>query len=435
MKCIRCGVDNTLKDRTDNQGRCKNCQHPFAFEPTAMGKVKVTDPMFAKTIADLSANDTLFFTSKQLLYFIDKRFKNKGSIPTFGCFFLFFIVVTIATVTAGGILLEATNSVLALFAPAIAISLLIGFILFSMSNSTKSSPKVREASAKSLQAIGGLILIAGIIASLAGNSFFLFVISVLLGIGAIYLGHQQRRRKILKHQEFSIDLAQVQGWLDRWQQINGSTPYLLPPLREETTPATVDPDVAAYSFDRLVVCDHSATAQLLIANNFHFENNCAILSVAGYPRSIFETTMTMLRRNPELKVYAFHDCTPRGVGLIHQLRTSPQWFQNSTVEIFDVGLLPRQIFLSKSMFVRNVAAFAQAAEQMPAEVRSSLSNEEIDWLETGNYVELESFTPQQLIHILNRGIAGSRELGSDDSSLIFVDSYPGSSYYVVESFG
>ncbi|MBW4470935.1 MAG: hypothetical protein KME45_11115 [Stenomitos rutilans HA7619-LM2] len=400
-----------------------------------MKKVKVTDPMFAKAIADLSANNTLFFTSKQLLYFLDKRFKNKGSIPTFGCFFLYLIVVVIATVTAGGFLLEITTSVLALFAPAIALSLLTGFILSSVSSSAQSSPKARQSSAKSLQAIGGLILIAGIIASLVGNSFLLFVISVLLGVSSIYLGTQQRRNPMLKHQEFTVGADQLQGWLDRWQQINGSAQNMLPPTREERTPTTVNPDVTAYSFDRLVVCDTSTIAQLLIANNFHFENNCAILSITGYPKGIFDTTMTMLRRNPDLKVYAFHDCAPRGVGLIHQLRTSAQWFQDSTVEIFDVGLLPRQVFASQSMFVQNAADAARTAKQMPTEVRSSLSTEELAWLEAGNCVELESFTPQQLIHILNRGIAGSRELGTDDSSLIFVDSYGVNSYYVVESFG
>ena len=97
----------------------------------------------------------------------------------------------------------------------------------------------------------------------------------------------------------------------------------------------------AYSFDRLVVCDSANIAQLLIANNFHFENNCAILSITGYPQSIFNTTMEMLRRNPDLKVYAIHDCSPKGVSLINHLRTSERWFLNSNVTIIDIGILPR----------------------------------------------------------------------------------------------
>ncbi|NJL68354.1 MAG: hypothetical protein HC894_19690, partial [Microcoleus sp. SM1_3_4] len=65
MKCINCQTDNKLKDRTANRGRCKQCNHPFVFEPTSMIGVKITDPMFAKAIADVSVNDTLLFTQKQ----------------------------------------------------------------------------------------------------------------------------------------------------------------------------------------------------------------------------------------------------------------------------------------------------------------------------------------------------------------------------------
>jgi DNA-directed RNA polymerase subunit RPC12/RpoP len=77
MKCINCQTDNNLKDRTANRGRCMRCNHQFAFEPTAMTGVKITDPMFAKAIADISVNDTLFFTPKQLFYLLDKRSRPK----------------------------------------------------------------------------------------------------------------------------------------------------------------------------------------------------------------------------------------------------------------------------------------------------------------------------------------------------------------------
>lgn len=77
MKCIRCGTDNNLKDRTANSGGCSKCSHAFVFEPTSMKDVKFTDSFFAKAIADISVNNTLFFTPKQFLYFLDKRLKNK----------------------------------------------------------------------------------------------------------------------------------------------------------------------------------------------------------------------------------------------------------------------------------------------------------------------------------------------------------------------
>jgi len=319
MKCIKCRTDNNLRDRRINSGRCKRCLHQFVFESTTINGVKINDAMFAKAIADISVNDTLFFTSQQLRYFLGKRFKQK-------------------------------------------------------------IPRVFYTPTK------------------ADNYY------------------------------------QCQSCINQWKAINPIA-KMLPPPRDLNASAAVSPDVSAYSFDRLVVCDRPEIAQFLIANNFHFENNCAVLSVTGYPQSIFDTIMQMLRRNPDLKVYALHDCTPRGIGLVNQLRTSPNWFQNSSVIIIDIGLLPRQIIAAgDSMLVLNSSEYARDAVQLPPEIRQNLFSEELEWLEAGNFVELESLIPQRLIQLLNRGIAESRNLGRDGSGCILLGDED-SSIYVIDSFG
>ena len=421
MKCINCGTDNKLKDRTANQGRCIKCNHPFAFEPTSMSNIQITDPFFAKAIADISANNTLFFTPKQLLYFLDNRFrKSSKSISRFGWlfFYVFFNLFTLAFIIG----------------PLIVNLAYINFF-YQSSKSTNLNLVSRKQNARNLQIIGGIILSIGIPLSLISKSFNLFAIIVIMGMLPIYLGTRQLGRIQLLTQDFLVSQSQVKDWLERWQQINGSILKILPAPNQENTPATVNPDVTAYSFDRLVVCDSASIAQLLIANNFHFENNCAILSITGYPQSIFDTTMQMLRRNPDLKVYAIHDCNPRGIGLVHNLRTNANWFLNSEIAIIDIGLTPRQIIATKrGMFIQSSPESAQAAKQLPEEVRQTLSAEELTWLESGNFVEIESFTPQRIIKVLQKGIAGSRNLDSDDSSLLFVGD-TGNDIYTVQSFG
>ncbi len=421
MKCINCGTDNKLKDRTANQGRCIKCNHTFAFEPTSMSSVKITDPFFAKAIADISVNDTLFFTPKQLLYFLDNRLKkNYKQISRFGWLFPFIFFNLLTSIT--------------IFLPLIG-NLVVIIFFNESSKSTKLNLVSRKQYARNLQIIGGIILAIGILLSLGSNSFRLFVIFVVIGMLPIYLGTRQIGRIELLTQDFLISESQVKDWLDRWQQINGSILKILPSPKQENTPATVNPDVTAYSFDRLVVCDTASIAQLLIANNFHFENNCAILSITGYPQSIFDTTMQMLRRNPDLKVYAIHDCNPRGIGLVNNLRSHANWFLNSEIAIIDIGLTPRQIIATKrGMFIQSSPESAQAAKQLPEEIRQSLSAEELAWLESGKFVELESFTPQRIIKVLQKGIAGSQTLESDDSSLLLVGN-TGNDMYVVESFG
>ncbi|NET70485.1 MAG: hypothetical protein F6K62_05685 [Sphaerospermopsis sp. SIO1G2] len=441
MKCINCGTDNNLKDRTANQGRCKQCNHPFAFEPTTMGSLKVTDPMFAKALADISANETLYFTPKQFLYFLDNRLRKKGF--QLMSFIPIYLIMNIwATLFFGGFFSFIPNS---FFIANLIYQAGVILYLFNNTKSNKLNNMGRKASTIALRFVGILILVVGILVSLLIQSFPIFAAVVVVGMSSIYLGIRQLGKIGNLAQEFLIPQANLDSWLETWQRINGTLNQLLPSPQNQIAPASINPDVTAYSFDRLVVCDNSKVAQLLIANNFHFENNCAILSANGYPENIFETTMGMLRRNPNLQVFAFHDCTPKGVTLAHRLSTSEDWFFNHSVRIIDLGLLPRQIIASKkAMFIQKSDYSSQKSQELPSEVREKLTSEELAWLDSGNTVELESLSPRMLIKVLQNGISRSMSLIEDDSSLFVSNDYALSAIddhdsihnvYIVENFG
>jgi hypothetical protein len=441
MKCIQCQVDNNLKDRTANFGRCSSCNHQFAFEPTAMTTVKVTDPMFQKTLDELSANNTLFFTQKQLAYFLDKRLRRTPTGAGMGgCGLYIFMNVWFTGFFGGfGTFLIPIVAGIGLKLPVFFSFVAANFIwqciavwsLYSNSVSTRLDDRQRKSSAKNLRILGLVILLLGIFASVVANSFILFVVAVLMGMGLIYLGNRSLGLNII--QEMIFQPNEIEGWLKRWQEVNGTVFRLLSPPSKKTGTAAVNPDVTAYSFDRLVVCQTAEVAQMLISNNFHFENNCAILSIKGYPEDIFDVTMEMLRRNADLKVYLFHDCSPQGMRILHQLKTSDRWFKDNNVAIIDVGLTPNQVMTSKHLFIRTSSQSAQKAQQISPSEWTGLSLDEVTWLTEGNYVELESFTPQQLIQVLNRGIAGTLVL-DDSDSYTTIGGYDGS-IYAAESFG
>ncbi len=190
----------------------------------------------------------------------------------------------------GGILSAATG---ARFTPFLFASVLINAIfilfLFQTGQSNKLTHHARRQSARSLQVIGGIILLIGISVSLfIFNSFPIFVVSILLGMTSIYLGTRQLSRQSEITQSFITSPQVFQSWVGAWERVNPSIDKLLPPARETNQPVSINPDVTAYSFDRLVVCDRADIAHFLIANNFHFENNCAILSITGYPQSILK---------------------------------------------------------------------------------------------------------------------------------------------------
>ena len=437
MKCINCGTDNKLKDRTANQGRCIKCNHPFVFEPTSMGTAKITDSMFSKTLADISASYTLYFTPKQLLYFLDSRVRKKAFQPIGFWFLYLFLNVWVTGFVGGFTAAFIPNSFLVVNLVYQAVTI---WHLFNNTNSSRLNNASRKASAKTLQGLGVVILVVGISASLfVLDSFPVFSIVVILGLLSIFLGTRQLGKVENLPQQFLFPSTDLDSWLTKWQQINGKVDKVLTSQQEQIAPTSINPDITAYSFDRLVVCDSANMAQLLIANNFHFENNCAILSITGYPQSIFNTTMEMLRRNPDLKVYAIHDCSSKGVNLVHHLRTSEKWFLNSNVTIIDLGLLPRQIIASQGkMFTRFSSQLKDEAKKLSVDICQSLTADELAWLHTGNFVELESFSPQKLIQVLRHGISGSLNLESDDSSIILIGDSginSGNDIYMVENFG
>jgi len=451
MRCVKCNTDNNLQDRTENGGRCKNCNHPFAFDPRDGSKF--TDVFFKRSIEVISNENTLFFTRKQFLYLLERQRRRKPGeysnvISLCAVYAIRVIFITpfllFAIAIANNGYTSSVDFLNSFWGILIVEAILLFLVNIRESNSQNNSSKKKKSHAILIQILGYLCIVGSIIASLTlaisnEMKFFLFLIGIGIGLFSIYFGREQVNRSYYIPQKFKFTTPEeVNTWLNRWMEFN-SVEKLLPSPKEESSNIEVSSDISAYSFDRLLVCDSAQIAQFLIANNFHFEHNCAVLSITGYPQIIFNTVMEMLRRNSDLKVYAFHNAGPRGVGLINRLRTSNNWFANSDVIIYDLGLFPRHIFSSKNMFILNSTESAADARQMPATVRQGLSADEIAWLEMGNYVELESFSPQRLLRVASRGIANSQSFsegeswsGDDGDNLIV----GGNSYlFVSDSFG
>ncbi len=442
MKCVSCGTDNKLKDRKLS-GRCRRCNHRFAFEPTAMqGHPVFTDRFFEKAIADISANNTLFFTPEQFHYFFDRRLKNKPSFSVLGCLASYFFVglflrIIVVTLSEGAVGLVGLCTFWFIF------HFLSSSFLLNTSKSPSAGNRAKRSSMLSLQLIGGVVALLGITLFFTRGAQGIFWLVAVVGLATLILGIIQQRQLTGRTQTFLVSSEQVYGWLRAWTSANSPIGRLLLPAQQAPSAQArvaqfkVESEIAKYSFDRVVICQSDRIAQLLIANNFHTENSCAILSVSGYPQSIFNTTLQMLRRNPALQVFVFHDCNSSGIALIHHLRTNPQWFPNEGIKIVDIGLSPSQILAAAGdVFIQNSEAAAAATESLEPAVRQSLPSEALRWLAAGNFVELESFTSKKLIQVLQRGIAKSQQnLNEEDRLMLNDDSGGMSSLYIVDSFG
>lgn len=189
----------------------------------------------------------------------------------------------------------------------------------------------------------------------------------------------------------------------KWLAAHGTPAGLIerPSMPTQPTPVA-EADLGDYSFDRAVICDRARTADLLLANNFHFENNCAILSSGGYPQVAFAQVRKMLRRNPRLEVYVLHDATPAGCGLAHKIAHDANWFPRAK-RIIDVGLRPIHAPIFRGAFQPPDPAIPSLAGISPLEQK---------WL-AKHSLELAVVRPEQVIKRLFRAMTTAREPGGE----------------------
>lgn len=386
MKCFKCGTDNLGKERIAESGKCKSCRHPFVFDPQQQSRIGLTDRAFEALVYKTSVGNTLKFTPIQLYYAANYRARKK---------------------------MEAFRGCL----PILMAILGLGFFLIGMKH--------------------------GLAWMMIASACVLFLVPV------CYLNFGKKFFNEVFLPTANLPESEFYNLLEKWRLINGplesliqtNTHKSLPDRRSKhgaaktETPAQheISPELLNYSFDRAVIVDSDDIANFLISNNFHFENNCAVLSINKYPQSIFDVVMEMLRKNSQLKVYALHNATPEGMLLAHKLRTDPTWFANQEgVTVYDLGIFPRQMKGS------NVLRKIQNFPDIPEEIRPQLTEYEKRFYAQRMGFELSAFSPRNLLRIVTNGIALSKLSPDDSGDMVLIDSSGGTSdYYLLssDSFG
>ncbi len=229
--------------------------------------------------------------------------------------------------------------------------------------------------------------------------------------------------------EIALERSAFQDLWQRWVATHGQPPGLIvrTEAAREKRKKPLPGDIAHYSFDRAVITDRAETVDVLIANNFHFENNCAVLSIDGYPENAFDTVRAMLKKNPKLVVFALHDATVEGCTLAGRLSTSREWFA-SGARVVDVGLRPVHKHPFEGCWQK------QSGPLLPD---ATLSHSERRWLER-YYIELAVIRPEQIIKRLFRAISGELDAIADGQVYVDVNSFSadaGSSDGGGDSFG
>ncbi len=261
--------------------------------------------------------------------------------------------------------------------------------------------RLLSAKARKTRRAGWMVVGAGaLLLTCAVTPLFVFAIiggiAILVGILVISLS----RRPSLEQSEFD-------RLYDRYTAAHGvpKTAIVRRP-RQGPEPTRIAPDLLEYSFDRAVICDRARTVDLLVANQFHFENNCAILGAEGYPKHAFEIVRSMLKKNPKLEVFVLHDATVEGCALAKRLSTDPKWFGGQNLRIVDVGLRPAHAKFYPGMEV--------PADPAPQGVPEGGTHPEMAWLRK-NKLELAVVRPDQIVKRLYRAMTNLPEPADGDN--------------------
>ena len=431
MKCINCNAKNSFNERNENQGQCKRCNHQFVFDSAEIEfKSEITDALFEESIAEVSIGNTLYFTPIQLYYLLEKRLRsNPAQInPTVGylCWggLLVFTIIWIANWLK--FYLDLVVPVVAILYTIFAIA-----ILTQAATSSQTNRQNRQENIRNLKILSVIIPVFGIPLSIVGKTLIGMIGAIFLGLIATWLSIGFKRQQSKVFDEFLIDRKDFHTWLNRWISINDFPDKILASPKISIAQAARNLKTTAFDFDRVVVCDSPKIAQLLLKNNFHFENNCAVMAIDRYPQNIFAPIKEMLDRTPDLKVFAFHDCSPQGLRMIRHLRTEKIWFPDLEIPIISAGILPRHVMNDPDKMVSQSAESIEASQKLAPNLRNLLDPAELAWLDAGFYLELESFSPQELIEMLQQAINKSYRLVEIEDGDPIVMSSP--DFYTVES--
>jgi len=191
----------------------------------------------------------------------------------------------------------------------------------------------------------------------------------------------------------SLDYADFQRLLARWTARMGAPRGRLErgafaaDLRAE--PLALD--AGDYAFERLLVVDEDDIADFLLANGFHADHKCVVLSARGYPAWAYELLVPRLREQPPATVAVLHDADLEGCGLRTTVQRDQRWFGGvDALEVVEAGLRP-----ANARRFRGVLLEGQTVH-VPAE---SVSVDEAKWLRKYR-LELEAARPRALLTVL-----------------------------------
>lgn len=110
--------------------------------------------------------------------------------------------------------------------------------------------------------------------------------------------------------------------LTAWRKKRPKLPGLIEePSLHTPPPRMPETDIYEYGIQRLLICQHDLQVDLLVRNGFHAEVACLVIAESGYPDYLLARADMILREQPDLPIFLWHDATAKGEGLEKRIRS------------------------------------------------------------------------------------------------------------------
>ncbi|MCB1158108.1 MAG: hypothetical protein H7A25_00835 [Leptospiraceae bacterium] len=89
--------------------------------------------------------------------------------------------------------------------------------------------------------------------------------------------------------------------------------------------------------ERILIVEHDDFTDVLLLNNFYFDEKCLVLSENKYPNRIFQAYQEFIEKHPDIPIHIMHDASERGFKMEERLRSDSSW-KLSGKTILDMGI-------------------------------------------------------------------------------------------------
>jgi hypothetical protein len=181
----------------------------------------------------------------------------------------------------------------------------------------------------------------------------------------------------------------------RFRSVLRRWPTVVPGLlTEPRRPALAPPpEVFDYGLPRVLMCQHRADADMLLANRLHMESACPVFACADLP---LDARVTAAVRSAAGRVFVLHDASLDGLAALARVR---EWADD--VAVTSLGLRPAH---AAALHLPRVRAMAGGGCDDSA--LDGLQPWELRWLRSGRVAEVAGVNPARLLRTVHRLVRG-----------------------------